>query len=105
MHALRQSLEDKLQEIQGLTIGRWKDTDLVCLFYHGKEVAHFHGDTILDLRLSSKIIREEQLSRAVSAQIHPKRSQNSRWIGVAVTTEDDVPTVVHLVRRACEALG
>ncbi|MBO9450486.1 DUF5519 family protein [Tropicibacter sp. R16_0] len=101
MTPLRRALEQQLAQIPGLTIDRWKDTDLICLNYHGKEVAHFHGDEILDLRLSPKIIRQESLSREVSARIHPKRSQNSRWIGVEFKDEAEVQQVARLVQLAC----
>lgn len=102
MNPQRQSLEHQLKQIPGLTIDRWKDTHLICLFYNGKEVGHFHGDDILDLRLSPKIIRQEGLSRDISANIHPKRSQNSRWIGLEFRDETAVQDVIRLVQLACD---
>ncbi|SPJ26794.1 luciferase domain-containing protein [Falsiruegeria mediterranea] len=101
MTPLRHALEQQLTQIPSLTIDRWKDTHLICLNYHGREVAHFHAENILDLRLSPKIIRQEALSREVSARIHPKRSQNSRWIGVEFKDEAGVPAVARLVQQAC----
>lgn len=82
-------------------LGTWKDTDLVCVFFGGKEIAHFHGETILDLRLSPKIIRQEQVSRAVSTRIHPARSKNSRWICVEFNSPAEIDKLLHLVSRAC----
>ena len=104
MTELRQDVERRLLDLPDVTLGRWKDTDLICVFYRGKEFAHFHGDSILDLRLSTKIIRDEQLTRAVSARIHPKRSQNSRWIGIEFRTSADIDRLLHLVVRACDEL-
>lgn len=104
MTDLRAKLERRLKDIPGLKIELWKDTDLVCLFFEGKDFAHFHGKTVLDIRLSPKIIREEGLSRDVSHQIHPNRSKNSRWIGVELKSEDDVREITHLVERACNEL-
>lgn len=57
MTQLRHALEQQLSSIPGLTINRRKDTHLICLFYNGKELAHFHGEDSQDLRLSPNIIR------------------------------------------------
>lgn len=105
MDVLRLKFEEHLKEIPGLTIELWKDTELVCLFFHGKEFAHFHGARILDLRLSTKIIRQGQLGREVSAQIHPNRSKNSRWICVELQDESDIEKIIGLVELACGELG
>ena len=104
MGGLRTELETRLTEIEGIEIATWRDTQLVCVFFDGRDFAHFHGDDILDIRLSVKIIREERLSRSVSERIHPNRSQNSRWIGVEFKSASDVEKLVHLVKRACDEL-
>lgn len=103
--ALRQELERRLLEIPHLSLETWKDTALLCVLFKGKEVAHFHGQTILDLRLTPKIIREAGLPRAVSARIHPNRSPNSRWICIEVCNQSDIEALLHLVRRACAVMG
>jgi len=105
MSDLRRQLEEELRKLPELTIAPWKDSHLICLFYCGREFAHFHGETILDIRLSPKIIRQEQLDRSVSEQIHPARSKNSRWIGVGLKSEADVKRIVRLVQLACSELG
>ncbi len=101
---MRKFLESKLKDIPNIEISHWKDTDLVCIFFNGKDFAHFHSDHILDIRLSQKIIREEQLQRTISQTHHPNRSKNSRWIEVEFYNEDDVHKLVHLVQRACNEL-
>ena len=98
---LRAEFERRVLQLPDVSVGLWKDADLVCIFYGENELAHFHGETVLDLRLSPKIIREEKLSRLVSTRIHPQRSQNSRWIGVELETWDDIDVLVQLVRRGC----
>ncbi|MEM7241951.1 MAG: luciferase family protein [Pseudomonadota bacterium] len=102
---LRSDLEERLVALDGISIAPWKDTQLITVRFRGKEFAHFHGDDILDIRLSQKIIREEQLSRDVSLKIHPNRSKNSIWIGVAFTNEAEVDHLVHLVKLSCASLG
>lgn len=101
MSRLREMLEQRLAERPSLRVDTWKDTELVCLFHHGREFAHFHGQDVLDIRLSPKIIREEGLSRDVSARVHPDRSPNSRWICFEMTSVADVDRLLHLVDRAC----
>ena len=58
---LREEFEKRLLALPHVSIATWKDTDLVCVSFANKEIAHFHGANILDLRLTPKIIREEQL--------------------------------------------
>lgn len=100
----RKALEQKLRALPGIEITRWKETELVCLLYHGREFAHFHGDHVLDIRLSAKIIRQEGLPRTLAETRHPGRSENSRWIEVAFSDDSGVERLVHLVRRACVEL-
>lgn len=101
---MKAKLEQRLADLPGVTLDFWKDSDLLCVFFNGKEFAHFHGQDVLDIRLSPKIIRDENLSREMSSQFHPKRSPNSRWICVEFKDEADVETVVRLVGYACNAL-
>ncbi|MEM6304734.1 MAG: luciferase family protein [Pseudomonadota bacterium] len=100
---MRQNLEARLKALTDITIAPWKDSDLVCVNFKGREVAHFQteDETVLDIRLSPKIIAEERLDRTVSAQFHPKRSKNSRWICVRCCAAPDIDKIVHLVERAC----
>ncbi len=104
MTELRKQLECKLLMLTDIKIDTYKDTDLVCVFFKGKEFAHFHSDHVLDIRLSQKIIREEQLSRSINSTKHPDRSKNSRWIEVELYDEEDVDKLVHLVMRVCNEL-
>ena len=98
----RQRLEDQLLALEGVTVAPWKDGQLICVTYRGKEVGHFHGQDVLDLRLLPKIIREEGLTRDVSKEIHPDRTLTSRWIGVRFGTAAEVEQVLRLARRACD---
>ncbi|MEM9635120.1 MAG: luciferase family protein [Pseudomonadota bacterium] len=104
MADLRQDLEQRLSELPNIDVGRWKDTDLVCVFFKGRDFAHFHNNHVLDIRLSQKIIREEQLPRTIASTSHPNRSRNSRWIEVEFLDTDDVDRVIRLVERACHEL-
>ena len=102
---LRKEFEQRLKEMPQVRLDTYKDTELVCIFFGEKEFAHFHGDNILDLRLTPKIIREEGLSRSVSARIHPNRSPKSRWICIEFSTPSEVDKLLHLVARACDDMA
>ena len=104
MARLRQALERELSALPDIRIDRWRDTDLVCVFFKGRDFAHFHSDDVLDIRLSPKIIREEKLPRSIASTKHPNRSKNSRWIEIEFLTPDDVARLVRLVERACTEL-
>lgn len=101
MPDLRDELEQALLHLPDIEIRPFKSSDLICLFYKGKEFAHFHGRHVLDLRLTPAIIRQEGLPRVLAETDHPDRSANSRWIEVAFQSKEDVANVVHLVKRAC----
>ena len=52
MAELRKKLIDKLEMISGIDVHLWKpDSDFMVIDYKGKEVAHFHGNNELDIRL------------------------------------------------------
>lgn len=98
----RADLEERLRALEGVTVAPWKEGHhLICVTFHGKEVGHFHGQDVIDLRLSPKVIRDEGLTRAVSQEIHPDRTLNSRWIGLRFSNPSDVAHVLRLVQRAC----
>ena len=104
MNSLRSTLDSKLKRLPGIEVAAWKDTELICVFYNGRDFAHFHENNILDIRLSTKIIREEKLNPMENSQNHPKRSKNSRWIEIEFQDEEDVEKILHLVKRACNEL-
>lgn len=94
-------LVQRLKQMTDVDVAPWKDADLLCVFFRGRDFAHFHGDDVLDIRLTPKIIQQEQLPRKIATTRHPDRSKNSRWIEVEFHTESDVERVLLLVRRAC----
>ena len=52
MAELRKKLIYKLEMISGIDVHLWKpDSDFMVIDYKGKEVAHFHGNNELDIRL------------------------------------------------------
>ncbi len=56
MSGLRKELTQKLNLIPDVYVNLWKDSDLLCVFYKDKEVAHFQGNNELDIRLTRAVI-------------------------------------------------
>ncbi|MCA9918459.1 MAG: DUF5519 family protein [Anaerolineales bacterium] len=104
MSTLREEFINRLLLIPDVTVERWKETDLLCVNYKGKEVAHFQTNTDceLDIRLSQKIIREERLTIPEASTSHPDRAKNSRWIIQNFQSTEDLDRLVRLVKLAIE---
>jgi hypothetical protein len=68
------------------------------IFYRGKEVAHFHSDTLLDLRLGRDVIKKNKL---VHPNIgHVNRAQSSHWFEFEFKSKEDVERLVSLFKVA-----
>lgn len=103
---MREVLEERLKARDDITVGPWKEGHhLICVNFQGKEIAHFQAEDVLDIRLTSKFIKEKALSRAQCALHHPDRSENSRWICVPFKTKTDIENIMELVDYACEVRG
>lgn len=72
------------------------------LFFKGKEIAHFHNDNEIDVRLTKKVIKRERLSHPTDSQVHHHRSPNSEWIEIRFRDARAVEEAVRLVKMACE---
>ncbi|MGJ8654918.1 MAG: luciferase family protein [Akkermansiaceae bacterium] len=96
---LRERFEEGLGELADVDVGLWKDTDLMCVFYRGKEFAHFHDHEEIDVRLSQKFIKQEGIRPLVDSPYHLKRSKNSRWVQMRFQTVEEVDDLVVLIQR------
>ncbi|MDF1836755.1 MAG: DUF5519 family protein [Planctomycetota bacterium] len=102
MTRLRATLIKKLERIPGLEDKPSIVAGGSALFYNGKEIAHFHNDRELDLRLTKPIIKSEGLSHFSDSDIHPRRASGSQWIELRFTKAKEVDEVVRLVKLAIE---
>lgn len=100
---LRERLEDSLGKLTDVDVGLWKNTDLMCVFYRGKDFAHFHDHEEIDIRLSQKFIKWEGLRPLVDSPYHTKRSKNSRWMQFRFQTEQEVDELLLLIQRLIDA--
>ena len=104
MATLKEQLIERLVSINGVSVDRYKDTELLGVNYKGKEVAHFQTNAVneLDIRLSTAVIKKEKLVVPSSSNSHPDRSKSSRWIIQKYSRTADLEKMVRLVKMAIE---
>ena len=103
MAALRKKLIEKLEEIPGVEVRLWKpDYHLMVVNFKTKEVAHFHGNNEIDIRLSTEFIKTEGLKHAENRIGHPDRKAGSRWLIARFTRETHLPGIERLVKAAID---
>lgn len=97
---LKQALLEELARIEGLEARPSPVAGGTALFFGGREFAHFHHDTELDLRLGAARIRAQGLVHPADSVHHPSRAASSPWIELRYASPADVQRVVELVRLA-----
>ena len=104
MTSLKTQLFEELKDIEGVENRPSPVAGGSELFYFGKEFAHFHNDTELDLRLTKKVIQAQGLTHPPGSIHHPARSFSSPWIEVRFETAKEVARVTKLVKLAVAEL-
>ena len=102
MSKLKNTLVKKLEMIPGLEDRPSKVAGGSAIFYKGKEIAHFHHDGEIDVRLTKKVIRKEGLNHPSDSKIHKHRSPSSEWIEIRFQNAEDVKEVIRLFKLALE---
>ncbi len=105
MTQLQNDLIRKLETLPDITVALWKDTDLLCVFFKGKEIAHFQNDHEIDLRLTPAIIKKKGLVPPKNTNSHLDRSKNSRWIVQSFNEKQQIEEIVELVKIAVTPQG
>lgn len=104
MENLKARLVAEVQKIDGVEDRPSPVAGGSALFYRGKEFAHFHNDTELDLRLTKKLIKAEALQHPKDSVQHANRAAGSPWIELRFNSVKDVDEVARLVRLATSEL-
>ena len=105
MTSLKNQLAKVLEnQIDGLKIQQDDGSSLLCVFFKGKEFAHFHEDNELDLRLTRSVIKREGLAHPSNSKQHPNRSPNSQWIELPFNSSADFKRIVRLVQLGVDQL-
>jgi hypothetical protein len=102
MTAPRALLCARLLELPGLEARRSRCGPDVAFFLEGAEIAHFHADDEIDVRLTKKVLRINREALAGDPRVVPRRSA-SDWVAVRFATAQDAEFAASLVRLAYEA--
>ena len=100
MSRLKQELVKRLEKIPGLEDRPSKVAGGSAIFYRGKEIAHFHHDNEIEVRLTKKVIKAEGLSHHEDSEFHRHRSPSSEWIQLRFTKAQHLNEVVRLFKLA-----
>jgi hypothetical protein len=100
--SVREELERRLAEIPGLThrASRWGHS--LAYFVGDREIAHFHGDGRMDVRLTKERIRELKAEHRLDGRVKT-RGPSAEWAAVALSTPKDLPLALSLVEDAMRA--
>lgn len=102
MNTLQAQLIKRLENLPEIKIGLWKNTNLLCVFHKGKEIAHFQSEKEIDIKLTSIIIKRKGLQRPANTTSHSNRSKNSRWILHSIENRNDINKITELIQLASE---
>jgi hypothetical protein len=97
---LKDDLIEKLEKIKGLESRASKVAGGTALFYKGREIAHFHHNNEIDVRLTRKVIKEEGLHHPTDSNFHHHRGPSCDWIELRFRRKDHVEKVVKVIKRA-----
>ncbi len=106
MNALRKTLSQKIRDL-GVEERAWpgRDDGFSALLYKGKDIAHFHSDCELDIRLGKVVKTREGLKPLPDSTVHPTRAIGSPWHEFRIFTESDVNEAIRLLRFAIQGVN
>jgi len=82
-----------------------RDDDFANLFFEGRELAHFHHWTEIDIRLGKEVIKRERLVHPANSKVHPGRAQGSPWYEMTIENAADADEVLRLLQIALSTPG
>ncbi|MCR9204881.1 MAG: DUF5519 family protein [Halobacteriovoraceae bacterium] len=100
MAKLKAELLNKLSKISGLEHRPSRVAGGTAIFFKGKEIAHFHHNNEIDVRLTKKVIKGEGLSHPDDSKFHHHRTPNSEWIELRFRRQEHLKEVVRLFQLA-----
>lgn len=100
MAGLKAKLVQELEKIKGLENRPSKVAGGSAIFYKNKEIAHFHNNNEIDVRLTKKVIRQMGLSQPTDSKFHHHRGPGSEWIELRFRSQNHVDKVVELFKLA-----
>jgi len=99
---VRQELEKRLLELPGVELRPSRYGHGPSFVTGGREIAHFHGETRMDVRLTKEEIRLRAAEGTLDRRIHT-RGPSAEWVEIHVDTEREIAFAVALVEDAVRA--
>lgn len=105
MNPLRALLIKQLGDL-GVEVRAWpkRDDGFASLIFNGKDFAHFHDWTEIDIRLGKDVIKREGLVHPPESRVHPDRAKGSPWYEMQIRSSPDVNEAIRLVKIAIQGL-
>lgn len=100
--AVRAELERRLSQLPGLERRPSRHGDSRSYFVAEREIAHFHGDERMDVRLTKERIREFRELGRLDARI-ATRGPMAEWVAVRLNGASDLAFALDLVEAAIRA--
>jgi len=98
----REELERRLVGIPGVTPKPSRYGHGTSYWSGGREVAHFHGESRMDVRLTREEIRRRRSEGTLDPRLRT-RGPYSEWVEVPVADPRDIPFALALVEDAVRA--
>jgi hypothetical protein len=100
------NLSDRLREaiagLDGVTESESMFKDAPAYWVNGKEIAHFDGADVIDIRLTRAVIRAGRAELRADQRVE-LRSSSSDWISVRLADPGDVAFAAQLAESAAAA--
>lgn len=100
--SVRSSLERGLSALPELESRPSRYGHSSSYFVGDREIAHFHRDSRMDVRLTKEVIRRLKAEQALDHRVRT-RGSSAEWAEVRVAEERDVPYAIYLVEEAIRA--
>jgi Family of unknown function (DUF5519) len=100
--SVREALEARLQGLPGIARRPSRHGDSQSYFVGEREIAHFHGDERMDVRLTKERIRELKEQGAFDERV-ATRGPSAEWVTVQVVAMSDLASAVRWVEEALRA--
>ncbi len=99
---VRQELAHRVAELPGVDARPSRYGDGMSFFAGDREIAHFHGATRMDVRLTKEEIRQLKEEGPLDPRL-ATRGPSAEWAAVSVRRVEDIPFALALVERAVRA--
>jgi luciferase-like monooxygenase len=99
---IRDELEERLVQRPGLSRRPSRYGDHYSYFVGTREIAHFHGDGRMDVRLTSELIRDLKKRAVLDPRVRT-RGPTANWAAVPLEDESDLDLALEMVDLAMQA--